>query len=56
MSDHQWPEAMRKRARDEEEEGGVNGLLGFTEHRNVSVVRHDMPWHSPRELVRKPPE
>ncbi|KAI1152867.1 hypothetical protein F4825DRAFT_289677 [Nemania diffusa] len=34
MSDHQWPEAMRKRARDEEEEGGVNGLLGFTEHRN----------------------
>ncbi|KAI3321020.1 hypothetical protein HD806DRAFT_537678 [Xylariaceae sp. AK1471] len=32
MSDHQWPEA-RKRARDEEE-NTVNGLLGFTEHRN----------------------
>ncbi|KAI1166640.1 hypothetical protein F5B18DRAFT_23816 [Nemania serpens] len=34
MSDHQWPEAMRKRARDEEDEGATNGLLGFTEHRN----------------------
>jgi hypothetical protein len=33
MSDHQWPEAMRKRAREEEEDN-VNGLLGFTEHRN----------------------
>jgi hypothetical protein len=55
MADHQWPEAMRKRARDEEEEGATNGLLGFTEHRNVSAVHHDMLWYSPRELVRRPP-
>ncbi|KAI0969485.1 hypothetical protein F4678DRAFT_473713 [Xylaria arbuscula] len=35
--DHQWPEAMRKRGREEEEaelDGAVNGLQGFTEHRN----------------------
>ncbi|KAI0105301.1 hypothetical protein GGR51DRAFT_198150 [Nemania sp. FL0031] len=42
MSDHQWPEAMRKRARDEEEEGAANnGPLGFTEHRNKRL--HSLP-------------
>ncbi|KAI1427804.1 hypothetical protein F5Y12DRAFT_119413 [Xylaria sp. FL1777] len=37
MSDHQWPEAMRKRGRDDEEaelDNAANGPLGFTEHRN----------------------
>lgn len=48
MSDHQWPEAMRKRARDEEDEGATNGLLGFTEHRNVSAVHRDMSSYHPR--------
>ncbi|GAW17539.1 hypothetical protein ANO14919_069970 [Xylariales sp. No.14919] len=37
MMDHQWPEPMRKRGRDEEEgelDGAANSPLGFTEHRN----------------------
>ncbi|KAI1278169.1 hypothetical protein F5Y07DRAFT_68033 [Xylaria sp. FL0933] len=37
MSEHQWPEALRKRGRDEEEaelDGAANGPQGFTEHRN----------------------
>ncbi|KAJ2980895.1 hypothetical protein NUW58_g6824 [Xylaria curta] len=34
MSDHPWPEAMRKRPRDDEEDVAANSLLGFTEHRN----------------------
>ncbi|KAI8628519.1 hypothetical protein F5Y19DRAFT_476500 [Xylariaceae sp. FL1651] len=37
MSDHQWPEAARKRGREDEEvelDGSTNGPLGFTEHRN----------------------
>ncbi|KAI0454139.1 hypothetical protein F5B21DRAFT_504629 [Xylaria acuta] len=33
MSDHQWPESMRKRVR-EEEDGAASARLGFTEHRN----------------------
>ncbi|GAP91465.1 putative DNA polymerase III subunits gamma and tau-like protein [Rosellinia necatrix] len=47
MSDHQWPEAMRKRARDEEDDGAANGPLGFTEHRNKRLqalpLRVSMP-------------
>ncbi|KAI0401092.1 hypothetical protein F4802DRAFT_442456 [Xylaria palmicola] len=35
MADHQWPEAMRKRQRDEDEDGcAAHSPLGFTEHRN----------------------
>ncbi|KAI1434272.1 hypothetical protein GGR50DRAFT_419477 [Xylaria sp. CBS 124048] len=36
MLAHQWPEATRKRLRDEEAEASnaTNGQLGFTEHRN----------------------
>ncbi|KAK5633285.1 hypothetical protein RRF57_008999 [Xylaria bambusicola] len=37
MSDHPWPESMRKRGRDDEEgelDGVANSPLGFTEHRN----------------------
>ncbi|KAI1172217.1 hypothetical protein F4777DRAFT_522628 [Nemania sp. FL0916] len=41
MSEHQWPEAMRKRARDEQEEGIVDGAVGFTEHRNKRL--HSLP-------------
>ncbi|TGJ86576.1 hypothetical protein E0Z10_g2201 [Xylaria hypoxylon] len=42
MLDHQWPEAMRKRARDEEEgelDGAAISPLGFTEHRNSLPLR-----------------
>lgn len=47
MLDSHWPELVRKRQRDDEEEEmcigqGVgdtaNGTLGFTEHRNVSLT------------------
>ncbi|KAI8944070.1 hypothetical protein F4801DRAFT_585818 [Xylaria longipes] len=37
MSDHQWPESMRKRLREEEQDGAANARLGFTEHRNKRI-------------------
>ncbi|KAI1735658.1 hypothetical protein F4680DRAFT_299675 [Xylaria scruposa] len=37
MSEHQWPESMRKRVREEEEDGAANARLGFTEHRNKRI-------------------
>ncbi|KAI0467581.1 hypothetical protein F4859DRAFT_525241 [Xylaria cf. heliscus] len=48
MSDHQWPESMRKRLREEEGDGAANAQIGFTEHRNKRL--QTLPFRtSPRQ-------
>lgn len=45
MFESQWPESARKRAREEDEHGGItagSGSIGFTEHRNVSSPHHSI--------------
>ncbi|KAJ3554553.1 hypothetical protein NPX13_g10583 [Xylaria arbuscula] len=57
MSDHPWPESMRKRGRDDEEweiDGVANGPLGFTEHRNKRL--QSLPLRaSPTQIRRSGP-